>query len=290
MFVSFRVVMARSVALLACFCFLNAAQAAEADKAGVAATVNGQPISKRQIDSIMKLQAERGMPDNADTRKTVIENMALQQLAAQEALKKGLDKKPDVADQLDIARTSVLAQGFLEDYNKSNPIGDAALNAEYEKIKTNMGGKEFSARHILVAKEEDAKAIISKLKANPKQFAALAKAQSKDPGSKDKGGELGWFDAGTMVPEFSAAVAKLEKGKFTEQAVKSQFGYHVIQLDDTRVKAPPSLQEIKPRLAQQLQQQNLKKLLDDMKAKAKIEIVATAPAAAPATDAAPKKP
>jgi peptidyl-prolyl cis-trans isomerase C len=257
---------------------LHTAHAADADP--VAATVNGQPISKRQVDAIMKQQAERGMPDTPEMRKGVIENIALQRLVAQEAVKKGLDKKDDIADQLELSRQGVLAQGFVNEYMKSNPVSDAMVLAEYEKIKTSSGGKELSARHILVDKEADAKAIIVKLKKDANQFAALAKAQSKDTGSKERGGDLGWFDPASMVPEFSAAALKLEKGKVTDAPVKSQFGFHVIQLIDTRSKPAPSLDEVRPRITQQLQQQNLKKVLDEMKAKAKIEIVA---AAVPAT-------
>jgi peptidyl-prolyl cis-trans isomerase C len=291
MFFQSRLAVSRSLALILFgVSALSAARAADTE--AVAATVNGQPISKRQVDAIMKQQAERGMPDTPDTRKSVIENIALQKLVAQEAIKKGLDKKDDVADQLELTRQGVLAQGFVGEYMKSNPVSEAAVLAEYEKVKTSSGGKELSARHILVDKEADAKAIIVKLKKDANQFAALAKAQSKDTGSKERGGDLGWFDPASMVPEFSAAAAKLEKGKFTDVPVKSQFGFHVIQLIDTRSKPAPSLDELRPRIAQQLQQQSLKKVLDEMKAKAKIEIVAAAvPATAGgvAAPAAPKK-
>ena len=126
-----------------------------------------------------------------------------------------------------------------------------------------------------------AKTIIAKLKKNPKLFGSLAKQYSKDPGSKDKGGELGWFDPRGMVPEFGAAVAKLQKDKFTLEPVKTQFGYHVIMLEDTRTKQVPPLDQVKPQLAKRVQQENIKKLLDDMMAKAKIEITGE-PAAAPA--------
>jgi peptidyl-prolyl cis-trans isomerase C len=294
MFIPSRVALCTAVALLALGAHTQqAVHAADADKGAVAATVNGQPISKRMIDAIMKQQATRGMPDTPDSRKQVIERLALQQLVAQEALKKGLDKRDEIADQIELSRYGTLAQGFVEDYIKSNPVSDALVLAEYEKIKASSGGKELSARHILVDKEDDAKAIIVKLKKDPKQFAALAKAQSKDTGSKPQGGDLGWFDPAAMVPEFSAAAGKLDKGKFTETPVKSQFGFHVIQLIDTRTKAPPTLEEVKPRLTQQLQEQNLKKFLDDLKAKAKIEISAVAAPASPggnsALPAAPKK-
>jgi peptidyl-prolyl cis-trans isomerase C len=236
---------------------------------------------------IMKQQAAQGMPDTPEMRKMIIDNLALQTIAAGEAVKKGLDKKGETAEQIEMSRLGILAQGFVDDYLKNSPVTDAQYAAEYEKIKAAAAGNEVSARHILVEKEDEAKAIIAKLKKDVKVFAALAKAQSKDPGSKEKGGDLGWFDPRGMVPEFGAAVVKLEKGKFSEEPVKSQFGYHVILLDDTRTKEAPTLEQVKPRLTSQIQQQNLKKLLDEMKEKAKIEIVGASAASAAASASAP---
>ncbi|WP_394779169.1 peptidylprolyl isomerase [Undibacterium sp.] len=262
----------------------SAATAAGADKGPVAATVNGTPISEKRLDQIMQQQAvQQGMPDNAETRKLVIDNLAMQLLVAQEATTKGLDKTPEVQEQIEMTKQSILANAFVQDYIKNTKPTDEAIKAEYDKV-TAQSGKQYEARHILVKTEDEAKDIIAKLKKDPKQFEALAKAKSMDPGSKDKGGDLGWFDPRGMVPEFGAAVAKLEKGKFTEEPVKSQFGYHVIMLEDSRPEPVPALEEVKPKIAQQLQQQNLKKLLDDLKAKAKIEI--TAPAAPAAASAA----
>lgn len=291
MLIKSRVVLTSAVALLA----LSACNSKDADKtaaaspsaspAAVAATVNGTAISQKQVEMILKQQASQGMPDNAESRKMIIDNLAMQLIVAQEAAKKGLDKTPEVADQLEMIKQSVMADAYVQDYMKSNTVTDAMLTAEYDKIKAQAAGNQYKARHILVEKEADAKDIIAKLKKDPKAFEALAKAKSKDPGSKDKGGDLGWFDPRGMVPEFGAAVAKLEKDKFTEEPVKSQFGYHVIMLEDTRANPIPTLEQVKPRLTQQVQQQNMKKMLDEMKAKAKIEITAApaAPVAAPAS-------
>ncbi|MFZ6819085.1 foldase protein PrsA [Undibacterium sp. Ji22W] len=292
MLIKSRFMIGSAVAVLALSaCTKNADKPAEGAASVIAATVNGKPISTKQVDMIMKQQAAQGMPDNPEMRKMIIDNLAMASLVAQEAVKKGLDKSGDVADQLEMMKTNVLAQSFVEDYLKNTPVTDAEYAAEYDKIKATTAGNEYSARHILVEKEDDAKAIIAKLKKDVKVFAALAKAQSKDPGSKDKGGELGWFDPRGMVPEFGSAVAKLEKGKFTEEPVKSQYGYHVIILDDSRAKEAPSLEQVKPRLTQQLQQQSLKKFLDGLKEKAKIDIVgekaASASASASAMTAAP---
>lgn len=287
------ILLASTAALLALQgCNLNdQTKAAVPAKGGVAATVNGTPISAGRVDMIVSQGAAQGRPDTAEVRKEIIENLAVQIIAAQEAVKKGLDKTPEVTDQIELAHQSILASAFVRDYMKSNPVSDDMIKAEYEKIKAQTSGTEYKARHILVDKEADAKDIIAKLKKNPKSFEALATEKSKDPGSKAHGGDLGWFDPRGMVPEFGAAVAKLAKGKFTEEPVKSQFGYHVILLEDSRPKQGPTLEQIKPMLEKQLQQQSLRKLLDDMKAKAKIEIVkADAAATNPPKEGKPAEP
>ncbi|MFZ6654855.1 peptidylprolyl isomerase [Undibacterium sp. TJN19] len=255
-----------------------AAASATASSQDVAATVNGTPISKKQLDQIMQQQASQGMPDTPDTRKMVIDSLAMQIIVAQQAASKGLDKAPEVTEQLEMNKQSILANAFVKDYIKTATVSDADLKAEYDKLKST----EYKARHILVEKEDEAKDIIAKIKKDVKAFDGLAKSKSKDPGSKDKGGDLGWFNPRGMVPEFGAAVAKLEKGKFTEEPVKSQFGYHVIILDDSRPATVSAFEDVKAGLTQQVQQQNLKKMLDDLKAKAKIEIT-PAPAAVPAS-------
>lgn len=247
----------------------------------IAATVNGTPISKDSVDKIVGQRTAMGQPDSPETRKAIINQLAMQMLVSQEAIRKNLDKAPEVIDQIKLTQQSILANAFVEDYTKNNPVSDDMLKAEYDKVKAQMSGTEYKARHILVDKEAEAKAIIAKLQKNAKLFDSLAKASSKDPGSKNNGGDLGWFDPRGMVPEFGAAVAKLEKGKFTLEPVKTQYGYHVILLEDTRTKQAPTFEQVKPQLAKQVQEQNLKKLIDDMMEKAKIEITA-APAAAPA--------
>lgn len=253
---------------------------------GVAATVNGTPIGKDRVDMLLKQRAGMGQGDSPEARKAIIDQLAMQLLVSQEAVKKGLNKSSEVIDQIELTTQSILAKAFVQDYLKNNVISDDVLKAEYDTIKAKMTGSEYKARHILVEKEAEAKDIIAKLKKDPKSFDALAKKMSKDPGSKDKGGDLGWFDPRGMVPEFGAAVAKLAKGKITETPVKTQFGYHVIMLEDSRPLQVPPFEQVKPQLTQQAQEQNLKKLLEDLKSKAKIEITA---APAPAAAAAPAK-
>lgn len=271
---------------------LSACNASEPAKSvakdDVAATVNGTAISKARVELLLKQRGGMGQPGGPDARKAIIDQLAMQLIVAQEATKKGLDKSPEVMDQMELTKQSILANAFVQDYIKNTPVSDDMLKAEYDKIKAQMTGTEYKARHILVKKEAEAKDIIAKLKKDAKQFDKLAKDKSEDPGSKGNGGDLGWFDTRSMVPEFGAAVAKLEKGKFTTEPVKTQFGYHVIMLEDSRPMQVPPFDQVKPGLTQQVQQQNLKKLVDDLKAKAKIEIV-EAPAPAPAKDAAEKK-
>lgn len=255
--------------------------AAPAGKEPAAATVNGIAIAKSRVDMIVQQGLAAGQPDSPEARKGIIEKLAMQTLAADEAIKKGLDKSPEIVAQIDLIRQSVLANAYVQDLIKTSTASDDMLKAEYEKIKATVTGTEYKARHILVEKEADAKDIIAKLKKDPGLFEKLAMEKSKDTGSKARGGELGWFDLGRMVPEFGAAASKLEKGAITQEPVKTQFGYHVVQLEDTRPIEAPPFEEVKPQLAQHLQQQNVQKQMEDLKAKAKIEIV-DAPAATPA--------
>jgi peptidyl-prolyl cis-trans isomerase C len=255
--------------------------AAPAVKEPAAATVNGIAIAKSRVDMIVQQGLAAGQPDSPEARKGIIEKLAMQTLAADEAIKKGLDKSPEIMAQIDLIRQSVLANAYVQDLIKNSTASDDMLKAEYEKIKAKITGTEYKARHILVEKESDAKDIIAKLKKDPGLFEKLAMEKSKDAGSKVRGGELGWFDLSRIVPEFGSAVSKLEKGAITQEPVKTQFGYHVIQLEDTRPIEAPPFEEVKPQLAQHLQQQNVQKQMEDLKAKAKIEIV-DAPAAAPA--------
>ena len=255
-------------------------------KGAAAATVNGKPISQEMVDTIMKQAAASGRPDTPEARRAVIDQLAMQMVLADEAIKKGLDKTPEVVEQVEAVKQSVLANAYVQDLIKNTPVSDEVLKAEYDRIKATVTGTEYKARHILVEKEAEARDIIARLKKDPSAFAKLAMEKSKDPGSKAQGGDLGWFDLRRMVPEFGAAVSKLEKGKFTLEPVKTQFGYHVIALEDSRPIAAPPLEAIKPQLTQQLQQENVKKQLDAFKAQAKVEMAGapapTAPASSPA--------
>jgi len=247
------------------------ALAQKKDKAESAtfATVNGKAIPKARADAMIAGQAAQGQPDSPDLRKAVREELVRREILTQESVKKGFDKKPEVQGQMDLARQGVLIGAYLNDYVRNHPVTEDQIKKEYENIKAKLGNKEYKARHVLVEKEDEAKAIIEKLKKGEK-FEDLAKA-SKDPGSKDRGGDLGWANPASFVPPFSAAMTKLEKGKFTETPVKSDFGWHIIQLDDTRDLKLPTMDEAKGQISQQLQQRMVQKHIEELRAKAKVD-------------------
>lgn len=234
-----------------------------------AATVNGKAISQARVEMLAAAQRAQGRPDSDELRKAIVDNLITQEVLSQEALKKGVDKKPEVQTQIELSRQEILINAYIGDYVRSHPVADDAIKAEYDKFRASMGDKEYKARHILVEKEEDAKAILTSLKKGEK-FADLAK-QSKDPGSKDKGGDLDWSVPGNYVKPFADALAKLEKGKYTETPVKTDFGWHIILLEDTRAYTPPALDDLKPQITQNLQRQIVLKHVQELRAKAKVE-------------------
>lgn len=243
--------------------------APEGEKVAAFATVNGKAIPQNRATALLAGQAAQGQPDSPELRKAITEELVRREILTQEAVKTGFDKKPEVQGQIDLARQGVLIGAYLNDYVRAHPISDEQLKKEYDDVKAKLGSKEYKARHILVEKEEDAKAIIVKLKKGEK-FDDLAK-ESKDPGSKDKGGDLGWANPAAFVKPFSTAMMQLDKGKFTEAAIKSDFGWHIIQLDDIRELKLPTFDEAKGQIGQQLQQRMVQKHVEDLRAKAKVE-------------------
>jgi peptidyl-prolyl cis-trans isomerase C len=240
-----------------------------AQAAGKVATVNGVAIPKSRVDFLVKMQSGRGVADSEGLRNEIREQLILLELVTQEASRKGLAKSSEVQAQVDLARQNVLRQAYVADFVRTHPVSDAQLKAEYERLRAARGDKEYKARHILVEKEEEAKAIIAELKKG-KKFEELAK-QSKDVGSKDRGGDLEWNSPSGYVKPFADAMVKLEKGQYTEQPVQTQFGWHVILVEDTRQTKFPAFDEVKPQLAQRLQEQAFAKSLADLRAKAKVE-------------------
>ena len=233
------------------------------------AVVNGKPVPSSRADAMVKQMASQGQQDTPQLRAMVKEELVNREILIQEADRMGLSSSAEVKSQLEMARQSIVIRALVADYVKKNPVSDADMKAEYDKFKSQAGDKEYHARHILVEKEEDAKAIIAKLKGGAK-FEDLAK-QSKDPGSAANGGDLDWAPPPAFVKPFSDAMIALQKGQVTETPVQTQFGYHVIKLEDSRPAKVPTFEEVKPQIAESLQQQKLQAYQQELKKKAKIQ-------------------
>jgi peptidyl-prolyl cis-trans isomerase C len=234
------------------------------------AIVNGKPVPKARVDLLAQQLAKSGRPVTPEIQGQLREEVIAREIFVQEAEKEGLAASDEFKAQMELARQTVLIRTLFTEYQKKNPVTDAELKAEYDKFAATNGGKEYKARHILVDKEADAKAIIASIKKGAK-FEAIAKKQSKDPGSGAKGGDLDWANPSSYVAEFTEAMLKLDKGQMTETPVKTQFGYHVIRVDDIRTAKLPSFEELKPQIAQQMEQQRLAAFQQSLREKAKIE-------------------
>ena len=244
--------------------------AGKAAAAGSIATVNGVGVPKARADMLMQQQQGRGMQDNEQTRAMVRDELVNREVIAQEAQRAGFAKRPEVQTQLDLARQEIIVGAYIREWVRKNPVSDADVQKEYEKAKADAGEREYKARHILLETEEQAKGMIAELKKGGK-FDELAQKNSKDPGSKERGGDLDWNVPQTFDKQFSDAMVKLEKGKYTEAPVRTRFGFHVIQLDDVRPVKFPALTEVRPRIQQQLVQNKVEELIRGLRAKAKVE-------------------
>jgi len=234
------------------------------------AIVNGKPVPKARADALAAQITKSGRPITPEVTNQIKDEVIAREIFMQEAGKRGLEGSDDYKNQMELARQTILIRALFADFQDKNPVTDADAKAEYDKYVAANSGKEYRARHILVAKEEEAKAIIANLKKGAK-FEDLAKKQSKDPGSGANGGDLDWANAKSYVPEFSEAMVKLTKGQTTQAPVKSQFGFHVIRLDDVRDAQLPQYDDVKAQIQQQMQQERLSKFQDDLRTKAKVE-------------------
>lgn len=235
-----------------------------------AAMVNGVSIPQARVDIRVKAAVAQGQADNPELRKAIREDMINLEVMVQEATKLGLNKNEDVIQETELARQQVLIRAFVQDYAKNHPISEDQLKQEYDRLKAKLGTKEYNVRHILVDTEEEAKAIIALLAKKGNKFEKLAE-RSKDAGSAAQGGSLGWAVPSNFVPPFTNAVLNLKKGERTKEPVQTDFGWHIIAVDDIRDLKVPSFDDLKPQLQQRLQQQSIKKAIDDLRAKAKIE-------------------
>ena len=238
------------------------------------ATVNGKPVPKARVDALMtqvQQQAQaQGQQLPPDMERQVKDEVVLREIFVQEAEKRGLPASQNYKLQMENARQTILIRELFSDYAKKNPVSDAEIQAEYDKFRAQAADKEYHARHILVEKEDETKALIAEIKGG-KSFEEVAKRASKDPGSAANGGDLDWATPNSYVPEFSQAMTKLQKGGMTEEPVKSQFGWHIVKLEDVRDAQVPSLEEVKPQIQQRLGQQRLAEFRDQLKSRAKTD-------------------
>ncbi len=238
------------------------------------AIVNGKAVPKARVDALLKQvnaqAAAQGQQLPPDLDQRARDKVVLDEIFLQEAEKRGLAANAEYKQQMEQARAGLLIQALFADYTRKHPVTDTEIQAEYDKFKAQASGTEYRARHILVDKEDEAKALIAQIKAGAK-FEDLAKANSKDTGSGEKGGELDFAAPGSYVPEFSQAMVKLKKGEMTDTPVKSQFGYHIIRLEDTREAKFPPIEEVKPQIQQRLGQQKLAQFREEVRTKAKTD-------------------
>jgi peptidyl-prolyl cis-trans isomerase C len=255
------------------FSAFSAALLSSAVYAQNAAIVNGKAIPKAQLD---KLVQKSNQPDNAEVREQAREMLITRELILQEANNRGVMQKESVKDQLEQSKMGVLIAAVFEDYVEKEGISEAELKAAYDQVKDQYTGKEYQVEHILVEKEADAKAITAQIKAGA-NFEKIAKDKSKDPGSAPNGGDLGWMSEKALVPEFSKAMVLLKKGQITDKPIKTQFGWHIIKVNDMRDMKAPNMDEIKDQLKQMItadqnwQKAKFSELMQKLRAKAKIQ-------------------
>ena len=252
----------------------NAAPAAATPSASAvdkpAIIVDGTPINQGLVDMLIQEHAAQGQKITPDVIKSVHDDLIARQLLTNAALKANLDQNPQVANELEMSRQDVLIHAYLEDYTSKHPPTDAQLKAEYNQMKAAIGNKKYKVSHILVQTKAEADSIIKSLE-HGASFAKLAKEKSKDSGSAAKGGQLSWIVPTSVVPPFAEAMMKLKKGQFTHQPVHTQYGWHVIKLDDVAKLQPPPFDQVKPQLAQRIQQQEIEQAVNELRSQAKIQ-------------------
>ncbi|MFO1272615.1 MAG: peptidylprolyl isomerase [Rubrivivax sp.] len=234
------------------------------------AIVNGKPVPKTRVTSLVQQVERSGQKIGPEMEQRVKDEVVMREIFAQEAEKRGIGASADFKSQMELARQSILIRELFEDFKKKNPVADEEAKAEYDKFKAQASGTEYRARHILVEKEEDAKSLIDQIKKGG-SFEELAKKNSKDPGSGANGGDLDFAKPESYVPEFGAAMVKLKKGEMTETPVKTQFGWHIIKLEDTREAPFPSFDDVKGQIKQRIEQTKLQQYQEDLRKKAKTD-------------------
>ncbi|MBB5412118.1 MULTISPECIES: peptidylprolyl isomerase [unclassified Paraburkholderia] len=234
------------------------------------AVVNGTPIPKSRADALIQQLVHQGQQDTPQLQQAVREELVNREILMQEALRRGLPNRPDVKAQIAVAQQTVVLRALIEDFVKNNQPTDAEITARYNALVKDAGGKEYHLHHILVDNEQQAKDLIAKIKAGA-SFEALAKQYSKDPGSGKNGGDLDWSDPKAYVPEFADAATHLQKGQMTDTPVHTQFGWHIIRVDDIRAVTPPPLEQVRAQIVQQIQQEKLQAFEENLRKNAKIQ-------------------
>jgi peptidyl-prolyl cis-trans isomerase C len=234
------------------------------------AVVNGTPIPKARVDALVSQLVKQGQQDTPQLEAAVREELVNREILMQEAARRGLPTRPDIKAQIAVADQTVVLRALIEDVMKTQQPTDAEVKARYDDLVKQAGGKEYHLHHILVDNEQQAKDLIAKIKGGA-SFEDLAKQYSKDPGSAKNGGDLDWSDPKAYVPEFAQAAEHLQKGQMTDTPVHTQFGWHIIRLDDVRDVTPPPLDSVKPQIVQQLQQEKVQAFEEDLRKKAKIQ-------------------
>ena len=233
------------------------------------AIVNGKAVPSSRVEALKQQVARSGRPITPDVEAQIKEEVIAREIFMQEAQKRGLDATEEYKSQIELARQTILIRELFAEFQKTSAVTDADVQAEYDKFVAANGGKEYRARHILVETKEQAEAVLAALKKGGK-FEDLAKKQSKDPGSGANGGDLDWAAPGNYVKEFSDAMVALNKGQVSGP-VQSQFGFHIIRLDDVREAQLPTLEDVKPQIVQQMTQQRMANFQQELRAKAKVE-------------------
>ncbi|MFC0397084.1 peptidylprolyl isomerase [Paraburkholderia rhizosphaerae] len=235
------------------------------------AVVNGTPIPKARADALVQQLVAQGQQDSPHLEQAVREELINREILMQEAIRRGIPARPDVKAQIAVAQQTVVLRALIEDFVKHNQPTDAEVKAKYDELVKEAGsGKEYHLHHILVDNEQQAKDLIAKIKGGA-SFEDLAKQYSKDPGSAKNGGDLDWSDPKAYVPEFAEAAEKLQKGQMTDTPVHTQFGWHIIRVDDTRETPPPPLDQVKAQIVQQMQQEKLQAFEESLRKNAKIQ-------------------
>ena len=234
------------------------------------AVVNGTPIPKARADALIDQLVHQGQQDTPQLQMAVREELVNREILMQEALRRGLPNRPDIKAQIAVAQQTVVLRALIEDFVKNNTPTDAEVTARYNALIKDAGGKEYHLHHILVDNEQQAKDLIAKIKAGA-SFEDLAKQFSKDPGSGKNGGDLDWSDPKAYVPEFADAATHLQKGQMTDTPVHTQFGWHIIRVDDVRNITPPPLEQVRPQIVQQIQQEKLQAFEEGLRKNAKIQ-------------------